>query len=867
MTRHEGNTAHAARWTRNLIHLRQRGQSLCRGGWDINALRVLADDARTIARELGRTEQAGTLYALGDILKACLDPPSLPDATMTQRIGQLLETATRTSPATDASPAIGTGERAAAADSVLDDAILADAALGDALLDDATPDDATLADAPAAAVEPTTAPSIGSMPAPTEAGAAPAATGQPAADSAPPPIEPLSIVYLGTDGALALELDRRLRAAGAVFERVEHPTALAARIAARPVDLAVVEAADAAALGEVGPLARRAREDGSPMRLVALIESDGFDERLRALRAGCDSVLDRSTDAAQLHARLLDLADDVRGAPFRVLIVEDDRPQAMFADALLRKRGMLTHIALTPNEALEAIDAFAPDLILMDLHMPECSGAELTALIRQRDAFLATPIVFLSGEQDADLRFEALLAGGDDFLSKPIRPQHLIDAVGSRVRRARRISRRQATVASARAAAQRLRDPVQLEHRLAELLAVEDATDRAGGVLVVGIHEAAQLRERYGATELEHALAELGARLADALPQEWIAAYGGEGYLLLDSARDDEALVALAQSLREHVARAPVTIGGQARTLGAAVGICRFHGHRGDAASMLANAAQALTSARKERTGGVAVYAVARVERVSPALIAVVRDALEQTRLDVVFQPIVSLLGEDEQQFQALLRVTDAGGRVYSASELVPAAEQAGLIDRVDRQILARCIALLAAQVRGGQVPRLFVSQSIASVSDAQRVDWLRAQLGAANLAPDRLVLELRAADAAAGGDAVTAFALAIRELGAGLALSGFESNPALDALLQRLPLDFVKLSPRYTSTQREELRGELAAIVERAHGGGMRVIAPRVEEARTAAALWSAGVDLIQGNLVQQVGHDLSYDFHASGL
>jgi CheY-like chemotaxis protein len=65
---------------------------------------------------------------------------------------------------------------------------------------------------------------------------------------------------------------------------------------------------------------------------------------------------------------------------------------------------------------------------------------------------VSTPIVFLSGEHNTDKHFEALNAGGDDFLSKPIRPKHLISAVTNRLRRARHLKRR--------AHAQNPRDPI-----------------------------------------------------------------------------------------------------------------------------------------------------------------------------------------------------------------------------------------------------------------------------------------------------------------------------------------------------------------------------------------------------------------------
>jgi len=80
---------------------------------------------------------------------------------------------------------------------------------------------------------------------------------------------------------------------------------------------------------------------------------------------------------------------------------------------------------------------FTPDLILIDLYMPECNGTDLAKVIRQLDAFVSIPIVFLSAESNLDKQLFAMGLGGDDFLTKPIQSQHLISSVTSRIRRSR----------------------------------------------------------------------------------------------------------------------------------------------------------------------------------------------------------------------------------------------------------------------------------------------------------------------------------------------------------------------------------------------------------------------------------------------
>jgi PleD family two-component response regulator len=86
---------------------------------------------------------------------------------------------------------------------------------------------------------------------------------------------------------------------------------------------------------------------------------------------------------------------------------------------------MKTMICTQPAKVLDIMSEFNPDLILLDMYMPDCSGMELANLVRQVERFVSIPIVYLSAEQDIDIQLRAMSHGGDDFLSKPIKPDHL----------------------------------------------------------------------------------------------------------------------------------------------------------------------------------------------------------------------------------------------------------------------------------------------------------------------------------------------------------------------------------------------------------------------------------------------------------
>ncbi len=174
-----------------------------------------------------------------------------------------------------------------------------------------------------------------------------------------------------------------------------------------------------------------------PVPVLYLSDQSDLPARLRAVRAGGRAYFTKPIDYDHLVEVLQDLTTRESQEPYRILIVEDDRQVATFCARVLEDAGMIPSAVTNPMSALSMLAAFRPDLILMDLYMPDCSGVELATVIRQQRAYDGTPIVYLSGETDMDRQLAAMRTGGDDFLTKPILPEHLIGSVVARAQRSR----------------------------------------------------------------------------------------------------------------------------------------------------------------------------------------------------------------------------------------------------------------------------------------------------------------------------------------------------------------------------------------------------------------------------------------------
>ncbi len=350
------------------------------------------------------------------------------------------------------------------------------------------------------------------------------------------------VLLLGEDSRYADTLAAELAHFGYAVTVVDRPTELSAALERiDPVALVVADGYGEQPAGGIDVVRAHPRLKDGQLPIVFVSKQEDIDSRLAAVRAGGADYLVKPFDPLQLVERLDRLTARDGAEPYRIMLVEDDAMLAAGLTAALEAAGMTVTTLGDPRQVFAMLADRAPELILLDLYLPYCSGLELAKLIRQQDTFTGIPIVFLSSETSIDRQMLAMSMGGDDFLTKPIMPARLVASVTSRVRRARLV--RSMMV---RDSLTGLLNHASLLDRLTAEVCREQRQDGRIAFALLDIDQFKQINDRYGHPAGDRVLTNLSRLLKQRLRKsDIVGRYGGEefGIVLPDTSPEEAAKV------------------------------------------------------------------------------------------------------------------------------------------------------------------------------------------------------------------------------------------------------------------------------------------------------------------------------------
>jgi DNA-binding response OmpR family regulator len=173
----------------------------------------------------------------------------------------------------------------------------------------------------------------------------------------------------------------------------------------------------------------------SQIPVLVLIEPNSLSIRLAATRLGARQFLTKPISTTQILQSIDRVLSPRSQADSRVLIVDDDSAMLEFLSHLLTPWGLEVVTLDEPQRFWQVLVAVSPDLILLDLEMPQISGLELCEVVRRDAQWGDLPLLVVTAHTDADSLQQAFAAGADDFITKPILGPELVTRVLSRIAR------------------------------------------------------------------------------------------------------------------------------------------------------------------------------------------------------------------------------------------------------------------------------------------------------------------------------------------------------------------------------------------------------------------------------------------------
>ncbi|WP_386065271.1 response regulator [Tahibacter sp. UC22_41] len=638
-------------------------------------------------------------------------------------------------------------------------------------------------------------------------------------------------------------------------------------MAESPPDVLLVDDAFVPQLhGLIETVARARDAQRDPPVCLVLSEAADLARVLYAQRAGADAVVS-SRDPVAILARIEEMLEQRRSLGYRVLVVEDDPAQAKFCESVLHHRGITTRVCADAAGVAEAVHAFHPDLVLLDFYLPDANGIEVAQAIRAEPGCAFLPIVFLSGEQDLDRRFDAISMGGDDFLTKPVKPRHLLMTVESRVRRARALNLNAGSARGERRGTLSGRDVF-----LQELQHLAEAGGEACAALVyLAVDDVEAVRERIGFVTAGTLAQQLASAIAAELPfARPLCAYGEYVFLAL-AQRDDELALreALEQARSRLAARAWLSADDPLR-LGFSLAALRISGPAERAEMLIRRVRQQALGVQTAGGNAVALdlrdpNAASEDPRVR-LVRAILRTTADAANSLLSFQPFAPLAGNLSGQYLARMQLKpprSSQSILIEPAEYLPLARSLGLATQADKRLIRLALRQLHARGEVGEL-RLFLPVSAESLLDTAFAPWLATELRAQAVPASAIALEFDIADLIElqPGDAAIE---TLQRVGARFCLRADDDSERAQRWLQHAAFSVVRFErPTVAAGSAWAIAANRFAAVRSL---GKIVIASGVNDMADIGELLRNGAHYANGALVCDWLTDFDFDFAGAVL
>ena len=555
------------------------------------------------------------------------------------------------------------------------------------------------------------------------------------------------------------------------------------------------------------------------------------------------------------------------------LLVVDDLPENIHELIEALKDDYQIQVATSGEKALAmAAGESPPDLVLLDVKMPDMDGYEVCRRLKATRRGNRTPVIFITVVDSTCDKLQGFDVGAADYITKPFD----IAEVRARVRAHLELARLRLFLEDllvSRTAMLELsekkyrtlihRDPLTgLANRMlfGEILAQEAQRARRGeerfALLFVDLDNFKTVNESLGHAAGDALLLESARRLrAITANADNLARIGADEFAVLVGHGDTQPVDLLAQAVIDALGQ-PFMIDGKPVYASASVGIAQHPEDGDNIEALLAAASAALNQARLQGPGILRFFSADMSRRARDRLVleAELRTAIEAGELCLHYQPQVDLSSGQIVGIEALVRWNHPRRGLLPPAEFIVLAEESGLVVRLGDWVLREACRQIRRWAEVGLTPRqTAVNISAIQLSHGHLVESVRSALAEYGIEPAHLELEITESFVMIDRERSFQTLRELKTLGVRLSIDDFGTGYSSLAYLQQLEVNKLKVDISFVRniTTNSGNAAIVKAVIALGHSLGLEVIAEGVEDMGQAHYLKSLQCDVMQGYFV----------------
>ena len=585
--------------------------------------------------------------------------------------------------------------------------------------------------------------------------------------------------------------------------------------------------------------------------------------------------------------------------PVRILVVDDVADNRAVLSRRLQRRGFDVVEAANGHEALQFVATSECDLVLLDIWMPDIDGIEVLRRIRKTKSQVDLPIIMCTANNSSADVVEALEAGANDYVSKPVDFPVVLARTNAQVARKRadeklaaanlelshlnhdlerRVAERTNELRAINEKLQReiaqreqsdartlymayhdaltgLGNRVMFRESAQRALEVARVTKATFAVFFIDLDGFKAVNDTLGHSVGDGLLKALAARFRDNLPDSvQIARLGGDEFgVLMSPCGNVETAVGLANQLIDTVA-APITVDNHPLNVAASVGIAVSRGEDDSIDDILKSADLAMYRAKEDGRGtvGPGTYRIfdPAMDEAAQSMLKLksdLRRALGNNEFELHYQPIVSVESSQIKSFEALVRWRHPKLGLLSPNVFLPIAESTGLIVQIGDWVLRE--ACREAKHWPEEI-KVAVNLSPVQFSRGAIVATTVSALAEAELAPNRLELEITESVLLDKTDRNIKILESLRALGVRISMDDFGTGYSSLSYLRNFPFDKIKIDQSFVRSLAQDGRSMtiVTAIAGLGQSFGITTVAEGVENLDQIECLTMKGCSELQG-------------------